>query len=61
MELGLPWVFPTLPFYLASIEVEELPEVCASGEACKKLSDFQLSALPLGASQNTPETSTSTQ
>lgn len=29
VELGLPWVFLTFPFYLASIEVEEVPEAHA--------------------------------
>lgn len=32
MELGLPWVFSTFPFYLAPIEVEEVPEVYSSEE-----------------------------
>lgn len=36
VELDLPWVFLTFPFYLASLEVEEVPEVQASEEGGMK-------------------------
>lgn len=36
MELDLPRVFLTFPFYLASLEIEEVPEVQASEEGGMK-------------------------
>lgn len=51
MKLGLPWVFPTVLFYLASVKVEGVPEACRlKNKGRKKLPDFQLSVLLLWGS-----------